>query len=187
MTMKNLMVGMAILASVSSVATAQGSTDAGGVGGAGGAVTSALAPAGLPAAAYGTPQLRAAVASIATSRSTFGAPSAAGVQVSNPAGGQVTVPQALAQAVGAALQGSASGAQQRALATEFGGGDAGRALARALNRMGRDVSNNGTSNAITAYNDAVRALPPGQTPSPTLLAARQVIAAVVEARINAGR
>jgi hypothetical protein len=98
------------------------------------------------------------------------------VSVNNPAGGTVTISQPIAQALGAVLNNSSTAEQRAALAAATGNG--GQALVNALVALGINPSGKRLTAAVNAYNAAVDALPADATPTPALLGARQVLAAM---------
>jgi hypothetical protein len=117
---------------------------------------------------------------LSAARGAFvGATGGSSVTVPNPAGGNVVVPPAAAQALGAVLGGSPSAADVAGLNQGFGGTAAGNALVTSLQGLGATPTAAQVRGAIQAYNAAVRALPAGVVPGPALLAARSVIAAAV--------
>ncbi len=162
--MKNVLSALALVAALASSAVAQ-SSEGSGPGGLGGGLGGSIG-LGVPGNTGG------------------GAGGAAGaflnasgsVSVNNPAGGSVSISQATAQALGAVLSNSSTAAQRQALATEIGAG--GPALVEALVAFGSNFSSATLVAAVNAYNAAVAALPAGATPTPALLAARQVLAAL---------
>ena len=162
--MKNVLSALALVAALASSAVAQ-SSEGSGPGGLGGGLGGSIG-LGVPGNTGG------------------GAGGAAGaflnasgsVSVNNPAGDSVSISQATAQALGAVLSSRSTAAQRQALATEIGAG--GTALAEALVALGSNPSSATLVAAVNAYNAAVDALPAGATPTPALLAARQVLAAM---------
>lgn len=171
-SLKQILGATALVAVTSVVAAAQ--TDFGSPLGAGAGVGGAVAPFGVPGAAgAGTAGGLSGGGAIGlnNARATFANAGSNGVTVTNPAGGNVNLPQAAAQALGAALGGSASPAQVTALTNA--GVPAG--LVTALAALGSNPSMGALTRAITAYNAAIDALPAGATPSPALLAVRQAL------------
>jgi ABC-type branched-subunit amino acid transport system substrate-binding protein len=173
MTMKKIAIAAALVAVVSSVASAQ--TDFGSPLGSGGGVGGAVAPflpAGTNAAAGGV--------SFGAARTAFVNATAAGVVVNNPVGGgTVTVPQAAAQALGGVLGGNPTAAQQSTLTAALGGGTVAGALVQALQNMGSSPSFTTISQAVSAFNALINSLPSGSTPSATVVAARNAISALI--------
>lgn len=170
-------VATAIVAVLSSPALAQ--TDFGSPVGAGGGLGAAVAPLGLRAnsgarAAVG-PAARAA-ASINSARARFVNATGGGVPEASPAGGTVTVPAPAAQALGAVLSGSASPAQLQTLSAALGGGTRAGALITALQAFVANSSNDSYATAVMRLNTVIRATPPGQVPSATLVAVRNLLA-----------
>lgn len=178
MTMtKKLFAALALTAAVSTVGAAQ--TDFGSSLGAGAGVGGAVAPLGLPGGnGGGSGGISGAGAQgLANARAAFMNATGGGVNVTNPSGGSVVLPQAAAQALGAVLGGSPTAAQSSALATAFGPAPAAQAnaLVTALAALGSNASFGALVNAVQAYNAAIDALPAGANPSPALLAARQAL------------
>lgn len=182
---KKLLAAVALVAATSSAALAQ--TDFGSPMGAGAGLGSSVAPLGMPGSrqtASGGGNFEGSRGALSTARANFVNATGGGVTVSNPAGGTVTVPQALAQALGAVLGGNATAQQSSALAAAFGGGSTGGQLVSALGSLSSFPNGANVLSAVRAFNAAVNALPAGQAPSPALLAARQVIAGAIAARSN---
>lgn len=145
--MKNVLSALALVAALATTAAAQGS-EGGGPGGLGGGLGGASA------------LLNAS----------------GNVSIINPAGGSVTISQAIAQALGAVLSNSSTPEQRAALATAIGAG--GQGLVNALVALAGNPSSATLVNAVNAYNSAVDGVPAGGTPAPALLAARQALAAM---------
>lgn len=169
-SLKQILSATALVAVTSVVAAAQ--SDFGSPIGAGAGLGGAVAPFGVPGAAgrAGAALSGPAAAGLARARAAFANAGANGVSVTNPAGGNVNLPQAAAQALGAALGGSVTPAQAAALANA--GVPAG--LTTALAALGSNPSMGSLSRAIAAFNAAIDAAPAG-TPAPALLAARQAL------------
>lgn len=114
------------------------------------------------------------LAGLSGTAGTFSAASG-GITVANPAGGTVTVPGNVAQAIGALLSGNPTAAD-RATATEaFGGTTAAAALTDALVAMGSTPTAATVAAAVQAYNTAVQSLPSATAVTPGLLAARSIL------------
>jgi hypothetical protein len=161
--MKNVLSALALVAALASSAVAQ-SSEGSGPGGLGGGLGGSIGlgvPGGVGGGLGGASGFLNATGS---------------VSVSNPAGGTVTISQAIAQALGAVLNNSSTAEQRAALAAAIGNG--GPALVEALVALGSNPSSATLVAAVNAFNAAVDALPAGATPTPALLAARQVLAAM---------
>jgi len=120
----------------------------------------------------------ARAAAAATSLGT--APSGGSISVPNPAGGTVSVPQATGSLISAVLStGSTGSVAALSTALTASGVASGQAtvLADALGQLGTSPSFSNVVSAVQAYNAAIAATPPGQTPSPALLAIRAVLVA----------
>lgn len=166
--MKNVLSALALVAALASSAVAQ-SSEGSGPGGLGGGLGGSIG-LGVPGNTGGSAGGGAGGAAGAFLNAS------GSVSVNNPAGGSVSISQATAQALGAVLSNSSTAAQRQALATEIGAG--GPALVEALVALGSNPSSATLVAAVNAYNAAVDALPAGATPTPALLAARQVLAAM---------
>lgn len=175
---KQLFGAAALVAVTTVVASAQ--TDFGSPLGAGAGLGGSVAPFGVPGAAGGG-TARGLTGPGATglnnARAAFANAGSNGVSVMNPAGGNVNLPQAAAQALGAVLGGTATPAQVTAFANALSGVPAGAAtaLANALQAFGSSPNGATLSRAIAAYNAAIDALPAGSNPPPALLAVRQAL------------
>lgn len=166
--MKNVLSALALVAALASSAVAQ-SSEGSGPGGLGGGLGGSIG-LGVPGNTGGVP--------LGWWRRWSAFLNASGsVSVNNPAGGSVSISQATAQALGAVLSSRSTAAQRQALATEIGAG--GPALVEALVAFGSNPSSATLVAAVNAYNAAVDALPAGATPTPALLAARQVVLAAI--------
>ncbi|MFZ9898100.1 MAG: hypothetical protein ACO3F5_01525 [Gemmatimonadaceae bacterium] len=92
----------------------------------------------------------------------------------------MAVPQATGSLISAVLAtgstGSVSALSTSLTASGLSSGQA-TALAEALGQMGTSPSFENVVSAVQAYNAAVAATPPGQTPSPAVLAIRAVLVA----------
>ena len=176
---KNFFAAAALVVLASSAAIAQ--TDFGSPTGAGGGATGSIATSGIPGRSVGTVMSGGVnTAGLGAARGAFiSATGGSSVTVSNPAGGNVVVPPAAAQALAGVLGGSPSTADVAGLNQGFGGTAAGAQLVTALTTLGANPTSAQVRGAIQAYNAAVRALPAGVVPGPALLAARSVIAAAV--------
>jgi hypothetical protein len=180
--LKKVLAAAAISATFASVAMAQ--TDGGGPG-SGGGFGGSVAPLGLPGTPAGGGTTGRGTLSgpglsgLAGARANFLNSAAAGLMIPNPAGGQVNVPQPVARALGAVLGGNATPAQLSAVGGALTGVPAASAtaLTNALTAFGRSANFATLSAAVSAYNNAVNALPAGATPSPALLAIRNALQA----------
>jgi hypothetical protein len=175
---KHLLAAAALVAMASTVAIAQ--TDFGSPLGAGAGVGGAVAPFGVPGAAgSGTAAglTGPGAVGLANARAAFASAASNGVTVPNPAGGNVTLAQDAALALGAVLGGSATPAQSAALANALTGVPAARAtaLVTALASLGSNASIGNLGNAISQYNAAIDALPAGALPAPAMHAVRQAL------------
>ena len=165
--MKNVLSALALVAALASSAVAQ-SSEGSGPGGLGGGLGGSIG-LGVPGNTGGS-----AGGGLGGAGGFLNA--TGNVSVNNPAGGTVSISQATAQALGAVLSNSSTAAQRQALAAEIGAG--GPALVEALVALGSNPSSATLVAAVNAFNAAVDALPAGATPTPALLAARQVLAAM---------
>ena len=102
------------------------------------------------------------------------------VSIASPAGGSVTVSAAVAQAIGALLNGEATAEQQQTATTAFGGGQTGAALTAALLAVGQGATVANVTSAVGAYNAAINALPSVNNVTPGLVAARAAIAQLIQ-------
>jgi len=175
---KNLLAAAALVAMASTVAVAQ--TDFGSPLGAGAGVGGAVAPNGVPGAAgAGTAAglTGPGAAGLANARAAFMNAASTGVIVPNVAGGNVTLSQEVARALGAALGGNATAAQSATLANALTGVPAARAtaLVAALGALGSNGSNANLTASISQYNGSVDALPAGALPAPAMHAIRQAL------------
>jgi hypothetical protein len=176
---KNFFAAAALVALASSAAIAQ--TDFGSPVGAGAGVGGSIAPLGIPGRNVGAASSGGInTAGLGAARATFiGATGGSSVTIPSPAGGNVVVPPAAAQALAGVLGGSPSAADVAALNQGFGSTPAGSALITSLQSLGTSPSPAQVRTAILAYNAAVRALPAGVVPGPALLAARHLIVSAV--------
>lgn len=174
MTMtKKILAAAALVALASSAAVAQ--TDFGSPIGAGAGMGGAVAPLGVPGGAGGGGAMSGAgAAGLANARAAMMNAGSNGVSVPNPAGGNVTVPQAAAQALGAVLGGNPTAAQRSAVLSALSPvpASAANALTGALQALGANPSGANLGRAIAAFNAAIDALPAGQNPPAALLGAR---------------
>lgn len=175
---KNLLAAAALVAMASTAAVAQ--TDFGSPLGAGAGVGGAVAPNGVPGAAgsgSAAGLTGPGAAGLANARAAFMNAASNGVTVPNVAGGNVTLPQDVARALGAVLGGNATPAQASALANALTGVPAARAtaLVAALGALGANGSLGNLGNAISQYNGSIDALPAGAMPAPAMHAIRQAL------------
>lgn len=179
---KKIFAAVALVALASSAAMAQ--TDFGSPTGAGGGATGSIATSGIPGRSVGAVSSGGVnTGGLGAARGQFiAATGGSSVTIANPAGGNVVVPPAAAQALAGVLGGSPSAADVSGLNQGFGGTAAGNALVTTLQSLGASPSPAQVRGAILAYNAAIRALPAGSVPGPALLAARHVIASAVPAR-----
>lgn len=178
MTMtKKILAAAALVALASSAAVAQ--TDFGSPLGAGAGIGGSVAPLGVPGGVPGGGPTGAGMAGLANARAAMMNAGSNGISVPNPAGGNVTVPQAAAQALAAVLGGNPTAAQRSALVTALSPvpASSANALVSALVLLGASPSAANLGGAIGSYNGAVDAIPAGQNPPPALLAVRQALAA----------
>lgn len=169
---KKILAAVALVAMASSAAVAQ--TDFGSPLGAGAGMGGAVAPLGHPGGGGGAGLPGAGGSGLANARANFMNAGAGGVSIPNPAGGNVSLSQDVARALGAVMGGNPTGAQISAATAAIGGSGA-AALVQALAALGRGPSMGTLGNAISAYNAAVDGSP--GNPSPALLAVRQALAA----------
>jgi hypothetical protein len=181
--MKNILkvsLALALVAASATAAVAQ--TDGGSPIGAGAGVTGSVAPLGVPGGntpgQSGNALSGAGAQGIANARAAFLNASNNGASVPNPAGGNVTVPQAAAQALGGVLGGSPTPAQITAVTNALTGVPAGASgpLVRALAAFGSSANIGTLTTAVNAFNAAVNALPAGAAVPPALLAIRSALA-----------
>lgn len=179
---KKIFAAVALVALASSAALAQ--TDFGSPVGGGAGVGGSIAPLGIPGRSVGATMSGGVnTGGLGAARGAFiSATGGSSVTIANPAGGNVVVPPAAAQALAGVLGGSPSAADVAGLNQGFGGTAAGNTLVTTLQSLGANPTPAQVRSAILAYNAAVRALPAGTVPGPALLAARHVIASAVPAR-----
>lgn len=179
---KKIFAALALLATASTVATAQ--TDFGSPLGAGSGVGGAVAPLGLPSglgiagAASSRPMPPAFQRGISSARAVFAGAPAGGTRLTNPAGGSVVVSQSISQALGGVLGGAPSPAQTSALSGALGGvpASSATALVTALQAMGANGSRGNLAAVVNAFNAALDAIPAGQPVPTALIAIRAAVA-----------
>lgn len=178
---KKIFAALALVALASSAALAQ--TDFGSPVGAGAGLGGTMGM-GIPGRNVGTVMSGGVnTTGLGAARGAFiGATGGSSVTIVNPAGGNVVVPPAAAQALAGVLGGNPTAANVAGLNEGFGNTAAGGVLVTALQALGATPTSAQVRSAIRAYNAAVRALPAGQVPGPALLAARHVIASAVPTR-----
>lgn len=123
------------------------------------AITSAVVTVGLPAGGFSV---------------------SAGTATNPATGGTVAVPAAVATAIGALLDGTATPDQQATATAAFGGTTAAGLLTAALLAMGANPTVATVTTAVTAYNAAINALPSANSVTPGLLAVRGALAATIQ-------
>lgn len=172
---KQIFAALALVAAASSVAVAQ--SDFGSPLGAGGGLGGSVAPLGVPGAA-GSGTARGltgpGITGLQNARAAFASAGANGASVRNPAGGNSTVPQGIAQALASVLAGNPNAGQRSAVVSAVGTSNA-EALVDAVSALGANQTIANLTRAINAYNAAIDALPAGQAPSPALIGIRQAL------------
>ena len=171
-------VAIALVLALAAPASAQNGSDMSGVGGGGSGLPGSLG-VGLPAGP-GSFTRTSIIDGVSSQAATFMNASTRGVSSPNPSTGtSMTVPQDVAQALGAALSGNAAGTGALATALTAGGITATQAsaLVQALTGLGAAPSLSSLRAAVNAYNDAVNASA-GPVP-PALMAVRGALAGII--------
>jgi hypothetical protein len=171
-------IAVAIALAFAAPASAQNGSDMSGVGGGGSGLPGSLG-VGLPAGPGSFTRV-SIIDGVANQAAMFMNATTRGVSSSNPATGtNMTVPQNVAQALGAALSGNGQGAGALSTALTAGGisADQATALVQALTSLGSAPSLPALRAAVNAYNDAVNAST-GAVP-PALVAVRGALAGII--------
>lgn len=160
---------------LATIASAQNGSDMSGVGGGGSGLPGSLG-VGVPGAA-GVRMGASLIDGVSTQAAVFTGSTTRGVSAMNPATGTtMTVPQNIAQALGAALAGNAANTGALTTALAAGGGigpDLANSVVQALTAFGGAPSLTTLRAAVTAYNSAVNAST-GPVP-PALVAVRAAL------------
>ncbi len=174
---KKIFAALALVAASSTVATAQ--TDFGSPIGAGGGVGGSVAPFVPGLAGTGTaPGLSGnGAAGLNNARNAFANAGGPNASVENPAGGNVSVPTNVVQALAGVLSGSPTSTQVSVVTSSMAGVPAASAsaLVTALQTLGGTPNLPNLRNAVAAYNAAIDALPAGTNPPPALIAVRSAL------------
>lgn len=176
----------ALVTATAAAQTAGAGSDVSGPGGGGGGLGGAIAPIGVPSTGGGTTSptsptaapTPAATSAISGLSSSLSSAPAGGVTFASPGGGTVTVPQAVAQTLGAVLGGGSPSSVAALTSTLSAGGlgtQSAGALSNALGALGATPNFANYVSAVQSFNAAIASLPAGSTPSPALLAVRAAL------------